>query len=332
MTTVLFATLAMLVVAASALYGGTMIRRAAPTLMRTPRLAVAILLMIATLWLLGLAALGPLLAWGLAGPEGLLPGTTGLVCQRCLDAANPLPQGAQFNTVIPAIFFLLLPIVLLLLMSVNTAKYFRQTLQHRNAVQRYLQSANARRRNIAGHEVTVIAQPDPVAFAINQRQGSIIVSTGLLELISPAELRAVLTHEAAHLRQRHHLILNLLHGATAALRWIPLIRAINDAVPHYLEMAADNAARRCTSTPILASALLKLGEKTMIAPGAAAGESVALHAAGVDRIRHLVAPPKIRQGLVGLSVLTGSAVLLLAGSLSVHLPYIMAVLNGCLLR
>src|SRR5699024_12648432 len=126
----------------------------------------------------------------------------------------------------------------------------------------------------------------------------------LLELLDEQELRAVLAHEAAHLKQRHHLVLALLHGVIVPLRWIPLVAAIADAVPHYLEMAADNAARSEVGTPALASALLKLGEKPKVAehfqgPADTLAEAaVTLHAAGADRIRQLDAPTRGRLGMV----------------------------------
>ena len=133
------------------------------------------------------------------------------------------------------------------------------------------------------------------------------------------------------LRQRHHLILGLFQGAIAPLRWVPLIAAINSAVPHYLEMAADNTARSRTSTPVLASALLKLGERS--GPGVAhdACGAIALHAAGIDRIRHLVAPPNGKHGLASISTMVPVTGILLAGSLAVHLPYLNAILDGCLM-
>src|SRR5699024_949789 len=94
---------------------------------------------------------------------------------------------------------------------------------------------------------------------------------------------------------------------------------------------ADNAAREATSTPVLASALLKIGEKSGQAATSACG-SVALHAAGTDRIRHLIAPPAGVQGIAPGSGMLGIAAVLLITSVLVQLPYFKAVLDGCLLQ
>src|SRR5699024_5407327 len=102
-------------------------------------------------------------------------------------------------------------------------------------------------------------------------------------------------------------------------------------IPHYLEMAADNAGRAATSTPVLASALLKIGEKSGQAARPACG-SVALHAAGTDRIRHLIAPPAGVQGIAPVSGMLGIAAVLLTTNVLVQLPYFKAMLDGCLFK
>lgn len=314
----------------SGVAGGSLIRKAAPALMLKPRVAVAALLGTASIWIAGFAALGPMLAWGLSGPSQLMPGNAGVVCQRCLDAANPLPPGLAVDTFIPIVVLLAVPVLLGLIMFVSGYRYFRRSAKQRRSLEQALRHT-AYRTQLVGQDVTVIEHSRPTAFALANRHWGIVVSTALLELLTTDELAAVVTHEAAHLRQRHHIILRLFHGAISALRWIPLIDAIASAIPHYLEMAADNAARQHTSTPIMASALLKLGEKS--GPGVIHDEcdAIALHAAGTDRIRHLIAPPNGKLGLASMSVMGTVTGILLTGSLVVHLPYLRAILDGCLL-
>ncbi|GAA2037752.1 M56 family metallopeptidase [Yaniella flava] len=330
MTTLIMVAVLSVTVLVSGLAGGAVIRKAAPALMLKPRLAVGVLLTTLATWLVGFAALGPMLAWGLSGPSGLMPGNSAVVCQRCLDAANPLPAGLSFDTFIPVVLLLALPLLLVLAMLLSGYRTFRRNAKQRRELYDTLR-AGATQTQLAGQPVTVIPHDQPTAFTLTHRAGGIVVSTALLKLLSHDELTAVLTHEAAHLRQRHHVILNILHGATRPLRWIPLVSTINAAIPHYLEMAADNAAREQTSTPILASALLKIGEKS--GPAAAHGTcgSVALHAAGIDRIRHLIAPPNGKHGAVAMTAMFTAVGILLAGSVIVHLPYLQAVLDGCLM-
>lgn len=309
---------------------GPLVRRAAPVLMRAPRLAVGALLGILSVWLLGLGALGPMLAWGFSSQNGLLPGKTGAICQKCLDAASPIPVGMEIQTFMPTVLLLTLPIVLLTTMLIGGYRYYRQHTKQRTQLQDALQSG-AYQTWIAGQSVTVIPHGQPTAFALANRRWGIVVSTALLQALTNEELIAVVAHEAAHLRQRHHIILGVLHGGMSPLRRVPLVAVINAAIPLYLEMAADNAARQRTSTPILASALLKLGEKSGPAVSHDSSGAIALHAAGTDRIRHLVAPPAGTQGVASVSVIFSVTAIVLASSIAVHLPYLRAVLDGCLL-
>src|SRR5699024_3740318 len=111
-----------------------------------------------------------------------------------------------------------------------------------------------------GHTVLLIDDPAPQAFTLPARRGGIVMSSVTLRVLEPQELRAILEHEAAHLRQHHHLLLSLASAVGSALRWVPLIDAALAALPHYLEIAADDAARRRCGTAALAGALLRLGE------------------------------------------------------------------------
>src|SRR5699024_2773685 len=151
---------------------------------------------------------------------------------------------------------------------------------------------SARSTRLLGHDTWVVTDPRPLAFSLPRGNGGIVISDGLRHVLTDAELTAVLTHEQAHLQQRHHLIMSALRAVTEPLRWIPLAGAVADAVPHYLEIAADQCAQDHSGTPNLASALLKIGAP--VSPDSFAAHSPALspilHAGGPDRIRQLVAP------------------------------------------
>lgn len=317
------------------IFGAPLIRRAAPAFMRVPRLAVATLMSVMGMWLFAVMAIGPMLAWLVSGPNHFMPGASAQVCQRCLEAASPLQPGAEIDTLIPVVLLLLAPLLLFTIILI-TGSWLRQRRQ--NTLRRLSKSlpCDGDRTMVEGHNVLVLPSQSPIAFALPKRRCGIVISPVLLELLNEQELRAVLAHEAAHLRQRHHLILALLHGVIVPLRWIPLISIIADAVPHYLEMAADNAARSEVGTPALASALLKLGEKPKVAdhfhgPADALAEAaVTLHAAGADRIRQLVAPTRGRLGMVPAVGILSLAAVLTISSVMVHVPYLQAVLAGCL--
>jgi Zn-dependent protease with chaperone function len=104
----------------------------------------------------------------------------------------------------------------------------------------------------------------------------VVVSTGLLSVLSAAELRAVLAHEVAHLRNgdlwlMHWLLLPAHWGASlrdASLLWLPLTSVIRyvplaGIIPFARgrEVAADAGAAAITGAPsTLATALERLDE------------------------------------------------------------------------
>jgi hypothetical protein len=99
----------------------------------------------------------------------------------------------------------------------------------------------------------------------------IVMSKGAYDRLNPTQLHAVLSHERAHLGQRHHLILALVDAAGAALGWLPSFRTARDHLPPLLEMMADDDAAWRTEPLIVATALRKLAILPCPAGGLAAG-------------------------------------------------------------
>lgn len=310
---------------AFAMLGPWLLRRAAPALMRVPRLALGVITGGILVWLGTLLAMGPALAWWGSGPV-LLPGRAAEVCQRCLAAANPFGTGAG-QSAIPAVLLLAAPAALALALAVGvTVQMVRRPRRSRAAARQVLQGAG--RRRIHGFDVSLVDSERRFAFTLPGRHGGIVLSTGTLASLDREELAAVLAHEHAHLRQRHHLIFAVVTSFAALLRWVPVVRAAADALPHYLEIAADNAARRQAGTPALVSALIKLGERASPAAAPHAGAS-ALHAAGPERVRQLVRPPAGLAGAAPATLIGASLLVLALTSAAVHLPYASAALAGC---
>ena len=56
----------------------------------------------------------------------------------------------------------------------------------------------------------VIDHPAPAAYCLPGARSVTVLSEGMIELLSPAQLDAVVAHERAHLRQKHHLLLDAL--------------------------------------------------------------------------------------------------------------------------
>ncbi|MYS19108.1 M48 family metalloprotease, partial [Streptomyces sp. SID4948] len=77
-----------------------------------------------------------------------------------------------------------------------------------------VQPARARRlaaeAGTAAGDLTVLPDPAPDAYALPGRRGRpgrIVVTSGMLRALDPAEREALLAHERAHLSGRHHLFL-----------------------------------------------------------------------------------------------------------------------------
>lgn len=113
-----------------------------------------------------------------------------------------------------------------------------------------------RRRHLSQLRFVGRAEPDdsslfwlpedvPVAYSVGGRAGAVVATTGVARL-DPAARSAILAHERAHLRGRHHRLVLLVEVLARALPFVPLFRAAPPAVRVLVELAADaTAARSC---------------------------------------------------------------------------------------
>ncbi|MGF3056002.1 M48 family metalloprotease [Microbacterium sp. YY-01] len=101
---------------------------------------------------------------------------------------------------------------------------------------------------------------EPIAFALPGRRPEIFLSSAVEQLLTPAQIQAVIAHEYAHLRQHHGWALRIAHINTMCLagRWPG--RAFQPAITLLVELAADDAAARQAGAAHLANALTILGE------------------------------------------------------------------------
>ncbi|TDB90316.1 M56 family peptidase [Actinomadura sp. KC216] len=136
-------------------------------------------------------------------------------------------------------------------------------------------------------DVLVLDHPVPVAYSLPSRRHAIVVSTGTQDVLSAEEFDAVLVHERAHLRQRHHTLLLTLDAAHALLPWPPTVRRAKRSLPLLLEMAADDAAARECGRGTLVDALRRFAATPGVAGalGAAGPSTEAL----AERVRRLEA-------------------------------------------
>lgn len=131
----------------------------------------------------------------------------------------------------------------------------------------------------------VVDHPVPHAYCLPGRNAAIVITSAAVHSLPRPELKAVLAHERAHVRARHHLVVVAASGLGKAFAFIPLFRSAAQTVPGLVEMAADDAAARETDARRVASALLALVQVPIAGPAlAASGGDLAI------RIHRLLTP------------------------------------------
>ncbi|HTA01405.1 MAG TPA: M56 family metallopeptidase [Streptosporangiaceae bacterium] len=131
----------------------------------------------------------------------------------------------------------------------------------------------------------LVEHSDPVAYCVSGRHPTVILSTGAVQALEPAQLSAVLAHERAHLTGRHHRLLAMARIGRLVLPFLPLMRDADAQVARLVEMHADDAAARASDPRSLATALVVLATGASPAPGLAASATDS-----VARIHRLLRP------------------------------------------
>ena len=147
-------------------------------------------------------------------------------------------------------------------------------------------------------------------YCLAGRPHTIVITRAALDALDDAQLAAVLAHERAHLRGRHHQVL----AVTGALsRLFPRVRLFTqgaDDVARLLEMRADDVAARRHSPDAVVDALLALSLPTSTFTPAI--PAAALSAAGLSvtqRVERLLFPPNGFTARIGLLTAAGAALL-----------------------
>jgi Zn-dependent protease with chaperone function len=151
-----------------------------------------------------------------------------------------------------------------------------------------------RRRGRDRRRLVVVESDRAAAFATPVGGGRIVVTTGLLRVLSADERRALLAHEASHLSHGHVWWVLAADLAAAAN---PLLRRAAHHVNHTVERWADeDAAREVGDRQVVARALARAA---LHRPASVPGSALAALGGQVpDRVRALLNPPPRRHSLL----------------------------------
>jgi Zn-dependent protease with chaperone function len=149
---------------------------------------------------------------------------------------------------------------------------------------------------------TLVEADVAAAYCLPGRHGRIVLTTGAVKALDADELEAVIAHERAHLRERHHLAVAAANGLASAFPRVPLFAAAAVEIARLVELRADDVAAGDTDHVSVAAALVTLAG--MSAPQAALAAAACGGAARVTRLLAPVTPVGIARRFAVLTVLT----------------------------
>ena len=105
----------------------------------------------------------------------------------------------------------------------------------------------------------IISHPAPMAITMGFIQPKIVISTGLINLLTTDELKAVIAHEMYHKANRDPLKIFVLSLCASTIGYIPILKWFNEQYRIVQELLADEFAIKQQETSVhLGSALLKM--------------------------------------------------------------------------
>ncbi|MGI8415463.1 MAG: M56 family metallopeptidase [Nakamurella sp.] len=167
-------------------------------------------------------------------------------------------------------------------------------------------------------DVRVLDHTAPAAYSLPGWHTRLVLTAGLLRLLTPAQLTAVVAHERAHLTSHHDLLLLPFQAWAAALGRVPGVYAAQRSVAALAEMQADDAAARLSGTDTVASALTTVALAQVDARAATSRASElpdVVATAVVRRVSRLREPHPLPAARVALVYLSALALLVIPTSL-----------------
>jgi Zn-dependent protease with chaperone function len=189
----------------------------------------------------------------------------------------------------------------------------RRRAHHRMIVD--LLGSRERRSVAKAHGLRILDVREPLAYCLPGVRSRVVVSEGTLTRLSPNEVDAILTHERAHLRARHDLVLEMFTAVHAAFpRFVRSASAL-DAVRLLIELLADDAAVRAAGPTPLARALVTCASGRAPKGALAAGGPTT-----VLRVRRLGGRPN--SVMLAVSAYLAAAAVLVVPTIAVAVPWL----------
>ena len=241
-----------------------------------------------------MVALGPLLA---AVPLALDAAGVGAVAEVCHHLLGPAAPGGDMVGWVS--------------LAISVAFFAIAGAAHRRS--RRLQRAARIERWFGNHtrlsDATLVVLPTDavVAYATPGSPAQVVVSHGLTKTLSPDELDAVVRHELAHLRNRHHRDLVLAGVVDATMGWIPGMRGSTAALRLSIERSADEEASELPGARDAPRRALLKTTATMLGPVPAFTAAFTL-LARIDALATAPADPSLRRRIVAVAPLAGLVV------------------------
>jgi Zn-dependent protease with chaperone function len=204
----------------------------------------------------------------------------------------------------------------LLRLSSCAARGWVANHKHRAALRTLLSLVAKHDPGLCAH---IVEDDRPVVYCLPGRGGRIVVTSAAVQRLSPAQCAAVLAHERAHLRGRHHLLIASATLLARAFPGVALFAQCREQTTRLVEMRADDVAARGHGRRPVAEALLALtGVMTPEPVLAAAGVTAATR---IERLLH--GPSSQRSALPGI-VVHGVGVVVTATLLTIS-PLLLAL-------
>lgn len=89
---------------------------------------------------------------------------------------------------------------------------------------------------------------EPHAYSLAGNPPLVVMSVGLRDCLGHGAVSAVVSHEKAHIRRRHHLFIAVAQALSVGLGWLPLTRQSPSLVRTLIELDADAQAARVHGT------------------------------------------------------------------------------------